>query len=871
MKSVIHNVLSRCGLLAAPAPISKDAPRPRPAPNAHLLDPMEPRTLMAVFTVANLNDAGAGSLRQAISDANNAAGADVIDFQAGLTGAITLSSGELVVSDSLAINGPGASILSINGNAASRVLRFSSGTSSITGLTITGGNAFTGGGISNAGTLDITSSAVNANVATTAGGGGIENTGTLTLTDSTVANNDAGIGDGGAIRNAGILTVTRSSLFGNQGANGGAFANFGTALNIYSSTISGNTASIGGSLLINFNAVTIRNSTFAGDTNLSAITSSGTITMVSSILAGNSGQDMSGTFAAGSTNNIIQDAGNAGGLVNDANHNIIGVDPLLAVLADNGGPNLTHALLAGSPAISNGLNPDALTTDQRGQARLRGTAVDSGAFELSAIPTVASLTASGTYFSRGQVITFTANTVSDADGTIVAVNFFRDTNANGVADSGELIGTDTDSAGGYTFAYTVPDDFPYGPVSFLAVAADNDSSLSATRSTTLTVLSASQFAALPGQLLGASVGANGNINVTTLNAQGFPIVLQQGAGVTTWTGSDLQAKTGSPAITGEVVTWVDPKDSRTYAAAVSAQGLILFTNTTGNTWTFRNLTNEIVGLPAITSNLTVFSSTDQVISIAGVSAAGDLIRVFQTGVVVNSNYSWTSVNHGDDLRAQNLTAPVFTGRITSFVTSWNALNVVGLDAQGNIQAIWWHQSLATAGKWTTNNLSVEYGAPPLTGGLTVWLTSWNAINIAGTDTNGKLSATWWVPEYNNNQWQTDNLTDEFAGPNLQPDSMTSWVTPWGAMNIAGREADGTISVYWWVPNYNNNQWQVAHFRDVIPNATLTTGPVTGITAPGGDFSMSILSTSAGGEVIRLWWSPGSDWAEQNLTQIAVPA
>ncbi len=32
----------------------------------------------------------------------------------------------------------------------------------------------------------------------------------------------------------------------------------------------------------------------------------------------------------------------------------------------------------------------------------------------------------------------------------------------------------------------------------------------------------------------------------------------------------------------------------------------------------------------------------------------------------------------------------------------------------------------------------------------------------GTDTNGKLSATWWVPNFNNNQWQTNNLTDELG-------------------------------------------------------------------------------------------------------------
>ena len=57
-------------------------------------------------------------------------------------------------------------------------------------------------------------------------------------------------------------------------------------------------------------------------------------------------------------------------------------DPLLAPLADNGGPTLTHALLAGSPAIDTGDNFFGLPTDQRGSPRVSGVATDIGAFEL---------------------------------------------------------------------------------------------------------------------------------------------------------------------------------------------------------------------------------------------------------------------------------------------------------------------------------------------------------------------------------------------------------------------------------------------------------------------------------------------------------
>jgi hypothetical protein len=46
------------------------------------------------------------------------------------------------------------------------------------------------------------------------------------------------------------------------------------------------------------------------------------------------------------------------------------IDPLLGVLANNGGPTLTMALMFGSPAIDMGSNPDALAVDQRGLGRI---------------------------------------------------------------------------------------------------------------------------------------------------------------------------------------------------------------------------------------------------------------------------------------------------------------------------------------------------------------------------------------------------------------------------------------------------------------------------------------------------------------------
>jgi hypothetical protein len=59
---------------------------------------------------------------------------------------------------------------------------------------------------------------------------------------------------------------------------------------------------------------------------------------------------------------------------------LIGVNPLLGPLGDNGGPTRTHALGAGSPAID-AAGDACPATDQRGVARPLGARCDIGSYE----------------------------------------------------------------------------------------------------------------------------------------------------------------------------------------------------------------------------------------------------------------------------------------------------------------------------------------------------------------------------------------------------------------------------------------------------------------------------------------------------------
>src|SRR6266436_4855851 len=154
----------------------------------------------ATLTVSNNNDDnGAGTLRQAIQTAGNG---DSINFS--VTGVITLTNGELLITKDLTITGPGATNLAIIGYY-NRVFEIKQNvTARISSLAILRGHAISspnnGGGIYNAGTLTLTGCTVSGNIATYRGGG-IYNSGagTLTLSGCTLNDNKNVYGEGGGI------------------------------------------------------------------------------------------------------------------------------------------------------------------------------------------------------------------------------------------------------------------------------------------------------------------------------------------------------------------------------------------------------------------------------------------------------------------------------------------------------------------------------------------------------------------------------------------------------------------------------------------------------------------------------------------------
>lgn len=278
------------------------------------------------------------SLRQAISSANAAPGADTIDFASGIS-TITLTAtgidnnntaGDLDIKDDLTING-GSSGVIIEGGPAwnERVIDIiGAATTSdstdviITDATIRKGNAIFGignsggsfgGGIrvnaqatlGDVASLTLRRSTVTENHADQLGGGIYDEfESDITLDNSTVSNNTSG-GSGG-IHVRGSLTTTNSTISGNEGdvQGGGIAATCGTTVTMTGSAVIGNTAKVGGSsaggggIYMLCATVTLAGSTVSGNTAEGGTTSAG---LGGGIYADSGTLDLTNTTVSGNT------------------------------------------------------------------------------------------------------------------------------------------------------------------------------------------------------------------------------------------------------------------------------------------------------------------------------------------------------------------------------------------------------------------------------------------------------------------------------------------------------------------------------------------------------------------------------------------
>jgi len=160
------------------------------------------------YTVSNTNDDGAGSLRQAIIDAEAHAGTDIINAT-GVTGTITLATGLPNITESLTINGSGKGNLFISGNNVVRPFFIMGGTVQIKNLSIINGLAQGG------------SPSVGGGGGAGMGGGVYIDGGTVTFTTVAFTGNSAKGGNSNGDGSYGYGSVGGDGPFANSGGTAG--------------------------------------------------------------------------------------------------------------------------------------------------------------------------------------------------------------------------------------------------------------------------------------------------------------------------------------------------------------------------------------------------------------------------------------------------------------------------------------------------------------------------------------------------------------------------------------------------------------------------------------------------------------------------
>ncbi len=468
-------------------------------------------------------DGGPGSLRQAVIDACPGSmitfGNGSTDFTDATPDTITLDTGEIAINKGLTIDGPTGAELTVSGNMASRVFYISPGnTVFLNRMTIANGSvagvfpAGIGGGIYNdESTLTLNNMIVRNNASEIQGGGISTRNGNLTVNFSTIRNNTSGSGGGISSRKVlgpavNLLTINNSTISENTATGGGGgirndCAGLGSTANIINSTISGNTAASGGGIdNSSFNCpatLNLYNSTVAGNTGTDngggirniQVSGSAVVNLSSTIVADNTAPDeddgpdiLNGTGTLGGSYNLVETT--TGYAFGSGSNNVFNEDPMLADLADNGGPTETHALLQGSPAIDKGFCfacGDPPNYDQRGvgfdrtvdnpsiENAVDGDGTDIGAYELNTIATSTSLTSTGSPTVFGQMVTFTATvaTVPPNGAPTGSVSFFDGANPIAACQDVELVSGQAQCAvsnlttGGHTITAEYAENLPF--------------------------------------------------------------------------------------------------------------------------------------------------------------------------------------------------------------------------------------------------------------------------------------------------------------------------------------------------------------------------------------------------------------------------
>ncbi len=455
-----------------------------------------------------------------------------------------------------------------------------------------------------------------------------------------------------------------------------------------------------------------------------------------------------------------------------------------------------------------------------------------------------------------------------------------------------------DSAGGQTANFRIGEARSLTAIS--VIAADHQS-----------------YAAVTGtlsQYVGTFEEKYGAAREVLLDPAGHPHVyswLFDSSGSTTtevWATFDLLARAGgNPLRTAQVITHptnaftTSPTNIARYRdmiAGIDTVGhAVVYERSYGGDWRYRDITAETGG-PEITAdsldfriwrrdayfvepapyNLAVALPIHEVLVLAGQDAQDHWILYYPSIDYTVGQYdyypklAWNSGDITAHLQSLNDPSPDFSGgSVSGFTSPWGSINIVGLNGQGEVEALW----TSPGSEWHVNNLSQAAGTTnAFVGALAPYWTTWYALNVSGLDAQGHINVLWWTPS--TGQWIASDLTGSFGLAPLatQPPSgaparlFTIINHDYSAMAIGGFDSRGHLVTYWWT--VGQSDWQLRDITPSVPDADLPVSIDHGEYYPRTNLFLtdqSAWAINSEGDVVRSRWTDihGDVWTYENIT------
>jgi len=193
--------------------------------------------------------------------------------------------------------------------------------------------------------------------------------------------------------------------------------------------------------------------------------------------------------------------------------------------------------------------------------------------------------------------------------------------------------------------------------------------------------------------------------------------------------------------------------------------------------------------------------------------------------------------------------------------------LAGLNSTGQLITIQQTGGTVAGGgyEWSfTNRTTAISGGGPapfvFVGSLTTYTTPWGALNVVGLDGSGNIRTIWFAPELDSPTWVANNLS-AIAGTPALTGRLSAFVTPWGAINISGATADGDVHVTWWTPDFG---WISNNLTDIIEDApNLQAATLSSyVTSWGGQNIVGLDADT--GEIVVYWWTTATGWVFNTL-------